>query len=280
MTGNIPKNKRSIGTVILNAPYLLWAAIFIVVPLFIVVYYTFTNEQGAFTLENIKALADYKDTFIVSIWYSVIATVICLVLAYPFAFFMSRAKASTQRMMMMLVMLPMWMNLLIRTYAWMMILENNTGIINSILKSLGLEPVVFLGTGGAVILGMVYNYLPYMILPIYTAITKIDPFLYEAADDLGCNVWQKLRRVVLPLSLPGVISGITMVFVPSISTFYISAKLGNGMIVLIGDTIQRYMGNNSTYNIGSALSLVLMVFIITSMIIMNKFSDDEGGMII
>lgn len=273
------KRKMSAGTFILNFPYCLWSAIFIVVPLIIVIYYAFTDSTGAFSLENIKALADYKETFVVSIWYSLIATAISLVMAYPFAFFMSRTKVSAQRMMMMLVMLPMWMNLLIRTYSWMIILERN-GIINNILRAVGLGEVKMIGSSGAVILGMVYNYLPYMIIPIYNVMSKIDRSLYEAAEDLGCGTWQKLRRIVFPLSLPGVISGITMVFVPSVSTFYISYKLGGGKIGLIGDAIERQIQTSYNYNLGASLSLVLMIFILISLAIMNKFSGDEGGIVI
>lgn len=281
MTGRVPKRrpKTALGNVILNAPYTLWAVLFIVVPLAIVVYYAFTDANGSFTLENIKSLGDYKDTFITSIWYSLIATAITLVIAYPFAFFMSRAKASRQKLLMMLVMLPMWMNLLIRTYSWMLILEKN-GIINNILGFLNIGEIKMIGTPGAVILGMVYNYLPYMILPIYTVMSKIDRSLFEAAEDLGCGMWQKLRRVVLPLSLPGVVSGITMVFVPSISTFYISYKLGGGKVQLIGDAIERQIQSAGNYNLGSALSLILMIFILISLAVMNKFSDDDGGIVI
>ena len=176
--------RTSLRARLLSAPYIVWAAIFIVVPLFIVVYYAFTDRSGVFSLSNITALADYKDTFIISVWYSVIATVITLVIAYPFAYALSRFGANTQRMMMLLVMLPMWMNLLIRTYSWMNILERN-GIINNVLAGFGIEPLKMIGTPGAVILGMVYNYLPYMILPIYTVMSKLDITLLEAADDLG-----------------------------------------------------------------------------------------------
>ena len=273
--------KRSLLTRLVGAPYILWAAIFIVVPLLMIVYYSFTDkETGGFTLSNIAELVNYKDTFLRSIGYSLIATVITLLIGYPFAYAVSRMKPSTQRMMMLLIMLPMWMNLLIRTYSWMNILERQ-GVINSILKSVGIAPLKMLGTPGAVILGMVYNYLPYMILPIYTVMSKIDVSLFEAADDLGANAWQRLRRVVMPMSLPGVISGITMVFVPSVSTFYISQKLGNGKIMLIGDSIERQIQTSYNYNLGAALSLVLMVMIIVSMAIMNRFADsDEGGIIV
>ena len=271
--------KRSYGAVALNAPYTAWSVIFIVVPLFIVAYYAFTDKSGAFTFDNIIELKEYWDIFVVSVWYSVIATVICLLISYPFAYFLSRQSEQSRRLQMMLIMLPMWMNLLIRTYSWMNILEKN-GIINNLLTSIGLEPIKMIGTPGAVIFGMVYNYLPYMILPIYTVLAKIEPSLLEAAEDLGCNGFNKLRRVILPLSLPGVVSGITMVFVPSVSTFYISQKLGDGKIMLVGDAIERQMQAAYNYNLGASISLVLMIMIIISMAIMNKFSDGEGGMVI
>ncbi|MBE6543831.1 MAG: ABC transporter permease [Ruminococcaceae bacterium] len=269
--------KKSFAGVITNAPYFLWAAIFIVVPLFVVVYYAFTDDTGAFTWGNITDLGDYADTFLISVLYSVIATVITLVIAYPFAYFLSKCKASSQKIQMMLVMLPMWMSLLIRTYSLTQLIESN-GIINSIITSWGLEPLEMINTPGAVIMGMVYNYLPYMILPIYTAISKIHPSLLEAAEDLGCNGFNKIRRLVMPMSMPGVVSGIIMVFVPSVSTFYISQKLG-GTIRLVGDVIETQM-KNSKYHIGASMSLVLMVFILISLAIMNKFSDDDGGMIV
>lgn len=273
------KKKQGLGSVALNAPYTAWSVIFIVVPLFIVAYYAFTDKSGAFTLENIVQLKEYKDTFWISIVYSLIATVIALLISYPFAYFLSRQSEKSRRLQMMLVMLPMWMNLLIRTYSWMNILENN-GIINNLLESIGLGKIEMIGTPGAVIFGMVYNYLPYMILPIYTVMSKIEPSLLEAAEDLGCNGFNKLRRVIMPLSLPGVVSGITMVFVPSVSTFYISQKLGNGKIMLVGDVIERQMQTSYNYNLGASISLVLMIMIIISMAVMNKFSDSEGGMVI
>ena len=272
------KKKSSLQT-LLNAPYAVWAAIFVVVPLFIVCYYSFTDKNGAFTFSNILELGNYWDIFLGSIWYSVVATAITLLLAYPFAYFLSKRSERSQRVQMMLVMLPMWMNLLIRTYSWMNILEAN-GVINNLLKAMNLSPVKMVGTPGAVILGMVYNYLPYMILPIYTIMTKMDGTLLEAARDLGCNGFQLWRRLVLPLSLPGVISGIVMVFVPSVSTFYISQQLGDGKIPMIGDVIERQMQQQYNYNLGAALSLVLMILILVSMMIMNKYSDgEEGGLV-
>ncbi len=267
--------------VFLNAPYVVWAGIFVVVPLFIVLVYAFTDANGNFSFDSIIALKDYWNNFLLSLLYSLVATVVTLIIAYPFAYALSKTPAKTQKIQMMLVMLPMWMNLLIRTYSWMNILDQN-GIINQILLSMKLKPVTFLGTPGAVIFGMVYNYLPYMILPIYTVMAKMDNSLVEAARDLGCNGFNVWRKLILPLSMPGVISGITMVFVPSVSTFYISQKLGNGKIMLIGDTIERQMQALNNYNLGAALSLVLMILILVSMFIMNRFADStgEGGVVV
>ena len=270
--------KKSLGAKLINAPYLLWAAIFIIVPLFIVLYYAFTDSNGNFSFANIAMLSDYTDTFLISIWYSIIATAICLLIAYPLALIMSKKSVNKQRMMMMLIMLPMWMNLLIRTYSWMNILENN-GIINNLLGWFGISPIKMIGTPGAVIFGMVYNYLPYMIIPIYNLLSKLDNLLLEAAEDLGSNAFVRFKKVILPLSVPGVISGITMVFVPSVSTFYISQKLGGGKIMLIGDVIDRQMQQSYNYNLGASLSLILMVLILISMFIMNRF-DKDGEMIV
>lgn len=263
---------------ILGAPYIMWAAIFIVVPLLIVVYYSFTDANGSFTLANIRSLADYSEVFLISIEYSLVATIITLLISYPFAYLMSRKREHTQRIMMMLVMLPMWMNLLIRTYSWMNILEKN-GIINNFLAAVGIEPLKMIGTPGAVIFGMIYNYIPYMILPIYSVMAKIEPSLLEAAEDLGSNGLSKLRRIILPLSMPGVVSGFTMVFVPSVSTFYISQKLG-GKIMLVGDAIEKQIQSLYNYNLGAALSLVLMILILLSMALMKKFAGDSGDNII
>ena len=264
------------------APHLVWSAIFIVVPLFVVVYYAFTNSSGGFTLENIQKLKEYIPTFRLSIWYGLLSTVICLLIAYPFAYFISQKTENKQRMMMMLVMLPMWMNLLIRTYSWMLILERN-GILNKLLGLVGMgNETGFLNTGGAVVLGMVYNYLPYMILPIYSIMSRLDQSVINAVQDLGGNRANVLRRVIFPLSRPGVVSGITMVFVPSVSTFYISQKLGGGSFLLIGDAIESQFQSANNFNLGASLSLVLMVLILISMAIMNRFtdSDDNGGMIV
>lgn len=266
--------KTSFLSKLINAPYIVWSVLFIVAPMIMVVYYAFTDRSGAFTWDNITALTAYKETFARSIGYAIAATVICLILAYPLAYIMARSKASKQRTLMMLVMLPMWMNFLIRTYSWISILSN-TGIINNLLKAIGLPTVQMINTPGAVILGMVYNFLPYMVLPIYSIMSKLDYSLSEAAQDLGCNSASVLRRVIMPLSMPGVISGITMVFVPSVSTFYISQKLGGGKFLLVGDSIEMQFQSAYNYNLGASLSLVLMLMIIVCMLVMNRFADDD-----
>ena len=270
-------NKKSFGSRLVAAPYLVWAAIFVIVPLLIMVYFAFTDNTGTFTLNNISEIARYKKAFGISILYSVIATAITLLLAYPMAYFMTKLKVSSQRMIMMIVMLPMWMNFLIRTYSWITILAN-TGLINTFLGKIGFKPIQMINTPGAVILGMVYDFIPYMILPIYSVMSKIDDSLLEAAADLGSNPVSRLRKVIIPLSVPGVISGITMVFVPCISTFYISQKLGGNKTLLIGDAIEYLFGTGPQYyNVASALSLVLMVMIIICLAVMNRFSDEEDG---
>lgn len=270
--------KSSFARKLINAPYLLWSALFIVIPLLIVVYYSFTDANGEFTFEYIMKIADYKDVILRSLVYALAATAVTLIMSYPVAYHMSRMKVSNQKIMLLLVMLPMWMNLLIRTYSWTTILEK-TGLINSFLGLFGIGPFKLIGTPGAVILGMVYNYIPYMILPIYNVMTKIDRSLLEAAEDLGSNGMSKLRRVILPLSLPGVISGITMVFVPSVSTFYISQKLGGLQTQMVGDIIQQRFDKLS-YNMGAALSFVMMIVILLSLAVMNRFSDDDNGGVI
>ena len=271
--------KSSLTLKLINAPYMIWAVLFILAPLIMVIYYAFTDRSGAFTLDNIKALSSYGAIFGRSAWYAVLATVICLILAYPLAYIMAKSRANTQRTIMMLIMLPMWMNFLIRTYSWITILSN-TGLINSLLKAVGLPTAQLINTPGAVILGMVYNFLPYMVFPIYSVMSKLDKSLVEAAQDLGAGKLQVLKKVIFPLSLPGVVSGITMVFVPSVSTFYISQKLGGGKFLLIGDSIEMQFQSAYNYNLGASLSLVLMLLIIVCMLIMNRFADNEEGAMI
>lgn len=261
------------------APYLIWMAVFIVVPLLMVAYFAFTDENGNFTLDYIANVGQYTNIFIRSIWLAVIATVICLVLAYPVSFILSRMKKHHQGTMLMIVMLPMWMNFLLRTYAWMTLLGNN-GIINNLLGMIGIGPLKLINTEGAVVLGMVYNYLPFMILPLYSVMVKIDKSLIEAASDLGCNPVSTLFRVVVPLSVPGIMSGVTMVFVPAISTFIISRMLGGGSNLLIGDLIEmQFLGNAYNPHLGAGISLVLMVIILLIMTIMNQFNPDDQVLI-
>ena len=270
-------NKKTFGNKLVASPYIVWSVIFIVVPLVILLYFFLTDSSGNFTLANLSGLGEYKKAFAISILYAAIATAITLLLAYPMAYFMSKLKISSQRMIFMIVMIPMWMNFLIRTYSWITILAN-TGLINTFLKNIGLRPLKLINTPGAVILGMVYDFIPYMILPIYSVMSKIDNSLLEASEDLGSNGFNKFKRVIFPLSRPGVISGITMVFVPSVSTFYISQKLGGNKTMLIGDTIEYFFNlGPDYYNIASAISLVLMVMILICLFIMNRFSDSEDG---
>ena len=256
-------------------PYIIWMIVFIAVPLLMVAYFAFTDDSGAFTIEHIANVGQYANIFIRSIWLAIIATVICLVISYPLAFMLSRMKAHHQGTMLMLVILPMWMNFLLRTYAWMTLLGNN-GIINYLFGLVGLGPFKMINTEGAVVLGMVYNYLPFMIMPLYSVMVKIDKSVLEAADDLGCSYVQKLFRVIVPLSLPGITSGITMVFVPAISTFIISRMLGGGSNLLIGDLIEmQFLGNSYNPHLGAGISLVLMVIILLIMTIMNQFNPDD-----
>ena len=256
------------------APHILWAIMFIVFPMIFVLFFAFTDADGNFSFSNITLLSQYGHVFVLSIAFALIATAVCLVIGYPLAYFMSKQSPRAQRILLVLVMLPMWCNLLIRTYALMALLDNG-GLLNSMLEALGLDKIQIVGTNFGVILGMIYDFLPYMVLPIFTAMTKLDPKFIEASQDLGCTSWQTMRKVIMPLTASGVISGITMVFVPSISTFYISQKLGAGKIDLVGDTIERLFQNPSTYNVGAAISLVMMVLIIISVTIMNRFSDDN-----
>ena len=258
-----------------SVPYIVWSAIFVVVPLILVAVFGLSTTEGEFTFANVAKVSDYTAVFVRSIWLSLVATAICLVIAYPLGFIMSRYDANNQRLLVMLVMLPMWTNFLLRTYAWMTLLEKN-GLINKLLGLFGIGPFNMINTSGAVVLGMVYNYLPYMILPLYTAMTKIDNFVVEAAQDLGANVFQILGRVLIPLSKPGIATGITMVFVPAVSTFIISRMLGGGANLLIGDLIElQFLGNSYNLNLGSAMSLVLMVIVLLCMSFTSSFDEEE-----
>ncbi|MGM9936606.1 MAG: ABC transporter permease [Candidatus Ornithomonoglobus sp.] len=259
---------------IVSAPYLAWMAVFVVVPLLMVAYFAFF-ENGRFTLDYVANVSQYTNIFIRSIWLAAIATAICLIIAYPTAMILSEMDTSYQGTLLMIVMLPMWMNFLLRTYAWMTILGNN-GVLNQLFGLFGLGPFKMLNTQGAVVLGMVYNYLPFMLLPVYNVMVKIDKSVLEAAQDLGCNRTKVISKVILPLSMPGVMSGITMVFVPAISTFIISRMLGGGGNLLIGDLIEmQFLGNSYNPNLGAAISLVLMVIVLLIMTLMNQFDVDD-----
>ena len=259
----------------LAGPYLLWMAAFIIVPLFIVIWYALTNADGRFTLDNLTQIGRYSSVFMRSLILAAVSTAICLVMAFPVGYFLSRLRANKQHIMLMLVMLPMWMNFLLRTYAWMGLLSIN-GPVNAVLGVFGLGPYNMLNTSGAVVLGMVYNYVPYMILPLYTSMTKIDQSIVEAAQDLGASTTKTLFRVLIPMSIPGISTGITMVFVPAVSTFVISRMLGGGSNLLIGDLIEmQFLGNSYNLNVGSAMSLVLMVIVLLCMSFTSSFDEDE-----
>lgn len=260
----------------LAAPYIVWMVIFTVVPLAMVAYFAFTTNSGEFTFTNLTRAAEYMPVLLRSVWYALAACAICLVIGYPVAYVIAQTTARTQRVLYLLVTLPMCMSFLLRTLAWVALLRD-TGIINTFLGSFGIGPLPLIRNAGSVILGMVYNYLPYMIMPLYTVIVKLDPRLIEAAQDLGCDNLQVFRRVILPLSVPGIVSGITMVFVPAVSTFYISQKLGGTNNTMIGDVIELQFKGSLNRNFGAAMSLVLMLLVFVSIWLMNRFTDDEEG---
>ncbi|MBE7037083.1 MAG: ABC transporter permease [Ruminococcaceae bacterium] len=281
------EKKSQSGGGIALMPYSIWSLLFILVPLVFVAYYAFTDNDFSFTTENItrfftatsemkgddgtiREVRTYIVIFMRSLKLAAISTLVCLILGYPMAYIMARAKEKTQKTLVTLIMIPMWMNFLIRTYAWMTILQD-TGILNGLLSKFGLGPVHIIGTETAVIIGMVYDYFPYMILPIYSIMAKMDVKLLEAARDLGCNSFSVLRRVIFPLSLPGVVSGITMVLIPSVSTFYISQKLGNGKFFLIGDAIEgQYI--NQDLHFAAAIAFILMVILLICMALVKYFT--------
>lgn len=297
MKENVTRDQRRVlrADHLALGPYGIWAVLFILVPLVFVAYYAFTDVNFQFTLENIQRFftatssivqddgssAEVR-TYLLIFWRSlklaIISTLVCLVLAYPLAYIMARAEPKVQKTFMTIIMIPMWMNFLIRTYAWMTILQDK-GIFNNILSALHLPGVHIIGTKAAVVIGMVYDYIPYMILPLFSIMAKMDVKLIEAARDLGCNGLGVLRRVIWPLSLPGVISGVTMVLIPSVSTFYISQKLGDGKIMLIGDVIEgQYVANNLHF--AAAIAFVLMVLLLVCMAVMRKLvgRNVEGGL--
>ncbi len=258
-----------------SMPYYVWAVLFIIVPICYVVYYAFTDANGNFAgFDNFSIIQTYSSTFGLSIMLAFIATLVCLLIGYPLALCISRTKPTTQKILIMLVMLPMWINFIIRTDSIAILLEKN-GLINSFLGLFNLH-VELMDTRFAVIVGMIYDFLPFMILPIYSVLTKLDVKLVEAARDLGCNSFQALTKVIMPLSVSGIVSGITMVFVPCVSTFYISQRLGGANTYLIGDAIEaRMLSISVDYSKGATLSFVLMILIVVSTLIMNHYTDDE-----
>ena len=268
-------------------PYVVWMALFVVAPIVLVVIYAFSSDAGGFTLDNFARMGTYAVVFGRSFKLALIATLICLLIGYPVSYVMSKEGPRFQRAAMVLIMLPMWINFLLRTYSWMSILENN-GLLNRLFQKTGLIHLYnslfgtdlsyfpMMNTQGAVILGMVYNYLPFMILPIYSVIVKLDGSLIEAARDLGADTLSVFRKVILPLSLPGVLSGITMVFVPSVSTFAISKMLGGGTEMILGDLIeQQFLGGAYNPQLGAAISLVMMLIVVVCMVVMNRFGEGE-----
>ena len=283
------KNRRSLFAV----PYVIWMALFVVIPILIMVWYAFTTAEAGGTLDNFAQMGIYASVFFRSFRLALIATLVCLLIGYPVSYWMAKEGPGFQRVAMALIMLPMWMNFLLRTYSWMSILENN-GLLNQFFRKIGLinlyntaqlaanpayeavDHFNMIGTSGAVVLGMVYNYLPFMILPIYSVIVKLDNSLLEAAQDLGADSARVFRKVILPLSLPGVLSGVTMVFVPSVSTFAISRLLGGGTQMMLGDLIeQQFLGGAYNPHLGAAISMVMMVIVVVCMVVMNHFGEGE-----
>ena len=264
----------------ISSPYIIWSGLFIVIPLFLIIFFAFTRSDNGtytFTLNNFKELMQpmYFRIFYRSIKLALMSTILCLLIGYPAAYISAKSKASRQSVLLMLVIIPMWMNFLLRTYAWSAILGRN-GVLNTILTAIGLPAMNILYTDSAVMLGMVYNFLPFMIIPIYTILTKMDQDLINAAKDLGANSTQVFTKVIFPLSMPGVVSGITMVFMPAVSTFVISKLLGGGQFMLIGNLIEQQFMSVGDWHFGSAISIFMMIVILISMALMNKFSDDSG----
>lgn len=264
-------------------PYVVWSAIFIVIPLLLIVFFSFTSKvdgRFVFSFENFQRLFEpiYFTVFIRSIWLAVLSTVLCLILGYPIAYIISKLPIKRRNMLILLFILPMWMNFLLRTYAWMAILGRD-GLINTLLSYIGIGPIKMLYTDGAILLGMVYNFLPFMVIPIYTVLIKIDKNLVNAAYDLGANKAQAFRKIILPLSIPGIISGITMVFMPAVSNFVIPSLLGGGKYMLVGNLIEQQFTTIGNWNFGSALSIFMMILILISMAFMSKYEKNgkEGG---
>ena len=266
---------KKLSNYLLSTPFFLWIAAFIIIPLFMVFYYGFTDKTGAFTMNNIFAMAEpwHAKALFVSVVLSIISTIICFILAYPLAYILSQMKMGSHQYVIFMFILPMWMNFLLRTLAWQTLIEK-TGVINGLLSALGLPGLRIINTNYAIVLGMVYNYLPFMILPLYNTLAKIDPSVINAARDLGANSFVTFKRIILPLSVPGIISGITMVFVPSLTTFVISNILGGSKILLIGNVIEQEFTVACNWHLGSGLSIVLMLFIVVNMVLSMIFDKD------
>jgi spermidine/putrescine transport system permease protein len=299
------RRNRGVKRSLFAAPYTLWMLIFTILPVILIAYYAFTDSNGAFTLDNFRNFWDSNytknqlyaslgedaaqyivrgtvnvDTLVYSLWMAFLCTCISLLLGYPAALFMADRHMKMGSTIVVLFIIPMWMNFLLRTIAWMSLLEDQ-GLINTLLRALGFDGVQLMYNSGAVLLGMVYNYLPFMVFPIYTSLNKMDPRLGEAAQDLGCNEWHTFTKVTAPLSLPGVISGITMVFMPSVTTFFIPRVLGGGNTMMFGDLIESKFLTEGNWNVGSALSLIMMVLILISLSILRKADPKgEGGGIV
>ena len=261
---------------LLAGPFLVWTVAFIAIPLLLVIYYGFTGDDGSFTLENVKRILapHYLKSLWLALLLSLVSTVACLVMSYPLAMILSKLKGNKSQLIVLIFIIPMWMNFLLRTMAWQTLLEKN-GVINTVLRFLHLPTLRIINTPYAIILGMIYNFLPFMLLPIYNSLIKVDLSVIQAAEDLGANKFQTFTKVIFPLTLPGVISGITMVFVPAMTTFVLSDLLGGSKILLIGNVIEQQFKQVNNWHMGSGLSLVLMIFIAISMAIMNKY-DKEG----
>ena len=272
------KNNKKL---MLGLPYYFWSIAFVILPLFLIVYYGITDKSGVITAQNILAIGqpEHIKSLMLAIYLSIISTIICFLLAYPLAMILVKYGKGRSSVLVILFILPMWMNFLLRTMAWQTLLENN-GVINTLLGLIHLPSIKLINTPGAIIFGMVYNFLPFMVLPLYNALSKIDPNVVNAARDLGANPVQTFMKITLPLSVPGIMSGITMVFVPALTTFVISNLLGGAKILLIGNVIEQEFSQTNNWHLGSGLSLVLMVFIIISMIISAIFDKDgEGSML-
>lgn len=257
-------------------PFTIWAGLFIILPLLFVLWHGLTDGSGALTLENLRTVLqwEYLRALGLSLQLALVSTIVCLVMAYPLCLILQELRRAKGVMIFLLFLLPLWMNSLLTTMAWQTILEKN-GVLNEILRLLGLPDMTLINTPAAIVIGMVYNFLPYMVLPLYVALSRIDHSVIEAAWDLGASRWQTFRHVMLPLSMPGIVSGCTMVFIPALTTFVISALLGGNKILLVGNIIEQEFTAAYDWQLGSALSMILMVFIILN-VLLEAFTEKDG----